>query len=408
MKKFLVALIAALALTSLASADAYEGYTLFSPLDSGKGTEADHNVYLLDMDGEIVHTWETNYNRGRFAFLDEDGTLIIRGETAAQPQKITPNSPAILQELDWDGNVIWEWTNEYFHHDMAKLPNGNYLVILWEEMTDENRAKLDGCDNKTNFWADMIAEVDRNSGEIIYEWHLQDELEISDYAFSCKGPSTEWNHLNALEYLPEGNPFNGEASFMISSRMLNKVFIVNIETGDVEWESQDGILTAQHDPTLLENGNILVFNNLYTKKSSQVIEIDPQTDEVIWDYTSPDFFSSFISGAERLPNGNTLITEGDSGRLFEVTPEGETVWEYTYKTENTGTIFRAYRYALDAYDWPFENPDVEVQEPEIEVQVEPIGNTKEEEETLSQTLIITSASALLFLGILGFFVVRRK
>ena len=93
----------------------------------------------------------------------------------------------------------------------------------------------------------------------------------------------------------------------------------------------------QHDPTLLDNGNILIFDNGWhaltaPTPASRVIEVDPRTNQIQWEYkTKPgwDFFSAFISGAQRLPNGNTLICEGMTGRLFEVTYEGELVWEYT-------------------------------------------------------------------------------
>lgn len=65
------------------------------------------------------------------------------------------------------------------------------------------------------------------------------------------------------------------------------------------------------------------------------MEIDPVKKEIVWEYTGDlsggpawGFYSSFISSARRLPNGNTLIDEGRSGRFFQVTPAGEIVWEY--------------------------------------------------------------------------------
>ena len=92
-------------------------------------------------------------------------------------------------------------------------------------------------------------------------------------------------------------------------------------------------------------GNILVFDNqggagypaapLGIYAGSRILEIDPATKEIVWQYTAEDsglpswtFFSSFVSNAQRLPNGNTLITEGMQGRLFQVTPDGDVVWEY--------------------------------------------------------------------------------
>ena len=69
---------------------------------------------------------------------------------------------------------------------------------------------------------------------------------------------------------------------------------------------------------------------------------------MVWSYRNANFFSTNISGAQRLPNGNTLITEGAPGRLFEVTREGEIVWEYMnpespYSARESNAVYRAYR-----------------------------------------------------------------
>ena len=111
---------------------------------------------------------------------------------------------------------------------------------------------------------------------------------------------------------------------------------------------------------MLDNGNILVFANgmhVLENPCSKIFEIDPKTNEIVWQYRSKpiwEFFSHFISGAQRLPNGNTLICEGMTGRLFEVTMDGETVWEYVVpffadhpRHGNTNNTFRARRYAPD-------------------------------------------------------------
>lgn len=107
---------------------------------------------------------------------------------------------------------------------------------------------------------------------------------------------------------------------------------------------------GQHDAHIIAQGlpgagNLLVFDNegpsgfpptrLSVESGSRILEIDPQTKAIVWQYTGIDsnqpawgFYSSFISSARRLPNGNTLIDEGMTGRLFQVTRSGEIVWEY--------------------------------------------------------------------------------
>jgi outer membrane protein assembly factor BamB len=110
---------------------------------------------------------------------------------------------------------------------------------------------------------------------------------------------------------------------------------------------------------LLPNGNILVYDNgshsaNHALPFSRVVEVDPKTNQVVWEYfdnPAYNFFSPYISGARRLPNGNTLITEGMFGRMFQVTPEGDVVWEYInphYSEDSEGAVanrvFRATHY----------------------------------------------------------------
>jgi hypothetical protein len=127
------------------------------------------------------------------------------------------------------------------------------------------------------------------------------------------------------------------------------------------WKLGAPPLAGQHAPTPLPNGNILIFDNGphrldNTIPFSRVIEVNPANNETVWMYQEKNlhnFFSSRISNAQRLPNGNTLINEGFFGRFFEVTAAGEVVWEYvnpyfgpkneTAKAQ-TNHVFRVYRY----------------------------------------------------------------
>ena len=89
---------------------------------------------------------------------------------------------------------------------------------------------------------------------------------------------------------------------------------------------------------------------------SRVIEVDPKTSEIAWEYAAKpeiQFFSAHISGAQRLPNGNVLVCEGAPGRLFEIMREGEVVWEWVnpiveqLRGAPSSSIFRAHRYGPD-------------------------------------------------------------
>ncbi len=117
----------------------------------------------------------------------------------------------------------------------------------------------------------------------------------------------------------------------------------------------------QHDCEQLANGNIMLFANgcnVPTVPYSRVIEFDPRTHKSVWEYRGRPiytFFSPHISGAQRLKSANTFICEGQWGRLFEVTPEGDIVWEYVSpfmgldrSGDPSNEIFRAYRYDADS------------------------------------------------------------
>jgi hypothetical protein len=126
-----------------------------------------------------------------------------------------------------------------------------------------------------------------------------------------------------------------------------------------------GEFTHQHSPTVLDNGNILVFDNgfheLYAPNvMSRVLEIHPKSGKIVWSFGGGDekqlFYSSMMSSCQRLPNENTFICEGTWGRLFEVNPNGELVWEYvnnlpSYETSpiksKSCPVYCAYRYGMD-------------------------------------------------------------
>ena len=150
---------------------------------------------------------------------------------------------------------------------------------------------------------------------------------------------------------------------MVSFRVLNLLAIIDRETRKIKWEYQDLTFGHQHDCHYLDNGNIMVFCNGFHGRdidmTSTVREFNPDSRETVWEFKAnplTSFFSANISGAQRLWSGNSLICEGNKGCLFEVTPKGETVWEYVnpylaphpaYGTTNW--IFRAHRYAPDAH-----------------------------------------------------------
>ena len=160
---------------------------------------------------------------------------------------------------------------------------------------------------------------------------------------------------------------------LMSLRTTSGVIGVERTSGRVTLHIPPAVLSHQHAPVALANGRILVFDNGNFRVGqhvihSRVVEIDPATQEVVWSYADPmssSFYTPYMGQAQRLPNGNTHITESATGRLFEVTPEGEVVWEFIlpwfapYPDEaarRTGggelnSVFQTFRYAAAQLPW---------------------------------------------------------
>ena len=143
--------------------------------------------------------------------------------------------------------------------------------------------------------------------------------------------------------------------------MKSSIYFLVWASGAISWRWGPGDISFQHNVTELENGNILLFDNgrarPFPPDYSRIIEINPTTDEIEWEYRSDNlasFFSSMVGSTQRLPNGNTLICEGTKGKFFEVTKKGVVVWEYInpFFHEHrhmgmTNITFRAHRYGPD-------------------------------------------------------------
>ena len=430
----------------LNEAGALDGYTLFGPLRSG-------TTYLIDNDGMVVHSWESEYRPGAVTILLENGHL-LRSAKLDTEIFTAGGSGGRIEEYDWDGNLVWEYeyaSDQYFaHHDISVLPNGNVLILAWDRKTRED-AIAAGRDPRLleddELWAEQIVEVrptGASGGEIVWQWSLWDHVIQDDDYFVAnfgivannpqlidinyfnpsrpEGGEDDWVHGNSLDYNAELD------QIMISARHFDELWIIDHSTSTAEaashsggtsgmggdilyrWgnpqayragDAEDQTLFLQHDaqwirPGLPGEGNILVFNNgngRTPENYSSVDELVPPVDDsgnyaltpgeafgpdsLTWTYEAPtptDFYSSFVSGAQRLSNGSTLVAAGAQGAIFEVMPDGQIVWRYVNPVtadgplalgdpipEGSNIIFRAYRFEPD---FPaFEGKDLAPQGP---------------------------------------------
>ena len=348
-----------LGLTGHDSAKAFQGYTLYTP------TWGDGVVYLLDMEGNEVHRWSMPLPPGLYGYLLPNGNLFYLGKTPAAPAIDFPAWPnfkgGMMMEVDWHGNIVWQHEDPAQHHDGRRTEDGGAVYLTVEPMPPDVQAKVQGgvpnSEHDGRMWADRIVQVDER-GKLVWEWHAWEHLDPETDLITPTDLRHEWSHGNTIVPLPGGD-------VMVSFRNISTVARIDRSTGEFVWKLGWDLLAQQHHCSPLPNGNVLIFNNGARRRRhpliySSVIEVEPKSGTVVWEYWDPSsrfsFFSSYISGAQRLPNGNTLVCEGQPGRIFEVTPERETVWEYINPHffeaplfGSTNAVFRAFRYGPERF-----------------------------------------------------------
>ena len=344
----------------------YTGLTLFTPTE-GEG------AWLIDMMGRLVNHWKTGYQPGYDAQLLPNGNLLYAGKVANGPlADLDDAGGGILLEVDWDSNVVWEYKDPYLHHAFDRTKNGNSLVLKWVEVPSDIAARVKGGDPGTErdgvMWGDAIQEITPD-GKVVWEWIAHEHLDPGVTPRCPVCPRDTWTHANAVSELPDGY-------ILTSFAKINTIAIIDKKTGTFKWQWGSGELAHQHCLTMLDNGNILVFDNGthsngFAMSFSRVLEINPQTNELVWDYGGGEaetwgvwwgkkrtetFYSSIMGSCQRLPNANTLICEGTTGRVFEVNTSSELVWEFannlpSYEPYPAQTrshmVCSAYRYGMD-------------------------------------------------------------
>ena len=344
----------------------------------------DHKTHLIDMDGHEVHSW--NYAGFPSEILDPavtrgaKGHVLVQLATDERPGAgVVPNMPAefrnrTIGEIDWDGKTVWSWGDAapggaaHQHHDWYRLPNGNTLVLA-NALVAAPGFKI------PKILDDVIYEV-TPAGAVAWKWAASDHLDELGFTpaqleLLHNPPTPDYLHVNNMTALGPNRWFDaGDARFnpdniLIDSRNANFIIIIDKKTGKIVWRIGPNFpkakpssdvprpidqLSGQHDAHIIPEGSpgagdLLVFDNqgeagyppvpLGVNSGSRILEIDPVKQRIVWQYSAETsgsagwtFYSSFISSARRLPNGNTLIDEGMNGRFFQITPQGKIVWEY--------------------------------------------------------------------------------
>jgi hypothetical protein len=339
-------------------ARAYPGYTLFchSYEDPSQSASGSGHIYLIDMEGRVVHEWVTHTAQQSFCRLLPDGTLIYPTRDRSRLEA------AGIRALGPDSNLLWHYHCR-IDHDFQILDNGNLML---HTIADHMVPAL-GKGLKRNPY---ILEV-TPAFDLVWEWRGEEHVDelralLPTRAWEhvwerVRGPyAFDWAHNNTCQIIPPNATAERESArggpvrfapdnIVFSYRSLDVIGVIDRGSGLIVWAWGPGELDGQHKPHVLPNGNLLIYDNGTLRGYSRVIELDPLAEQIEWSYAAqpPEaFLSKYISGAQRLPSGNTLICEGAKCHLFEVTPGGEIVWDYVSPFQEHGalSVYRCLRY----------------------------------------------------------------
>jgi len=341
------------------SQKSFEGLNLYL---SGHSPSA----ILMDMEGNLLHLWHYPFENAwknypeieikdhrsfwRRVHLYENGDLLAIFEGLG------------MIKLDRSSRLLWT-SGFRQHHDVDVHENGDIYVLTRMDTVipriNERKPVIEdsitilGPDGWVKRRFSLIEALEHYPKHELY-WNRAKQVEGDIF------------HTNSLEILDGAaahlNPAFAKGNLLVSMRSLNAIFVVDPKKEQVVWGFSDDF-EKQHDPQLLPNGKLILFDNMGgspKRGRSRILEYRLPSMGLVWTYegTPWDRFYTKDGGlAQRLPNRNTLITETDTGRAFEVTPEGEIVWQF-FSPHRTGpgnayvaSLFALERIAREDVPW---------------------------------------------------------
>jgi outer membrane protein assembly factor BamB len=310
---------------------------------------------LIDMNGKVIHKWARRFDEiwnkapqlkdfekegpeywsdkiyWRRVHLYPNGDILVIFETPYR----TPYGLG-LAKLDKDSRVIWKISRN-IHHDISVAPNGD-IYLLGHAINERGYAEYPRL--KPPFIDDKVV-IASPDGTVRKEISIFEAFLNSDYAsfLSLMRPNLlgDIMHTNTVKYIDAASAekfaFAEAGDVLISMREMNTIAVLDPRTEKIVW-AETGLWVGQHDPVMLENGRILVFDNKGNRGgggATRVIEFDPARGAIDWRYTGSAKapLESLVYGSvQRLANGDTMIVESMNGRAIEVTPDGRVVWDY--------------------------------------------------------------------------------
>ena len=306
----------------------YEGLNLYV---SGHAPEA----ILMDMSGEVLHRWKRAFTEiwpdarqrarqrsqwWRQAFLFPNGDLLAIFEGLG------------IIKLDWDSKLLWAQLNRA-HHDLEVTSGGDIYVLTRKAHI------VPWVDPERPILEDYVVLLDA-AGVQKKKFSLLEAFKNSEFGEIWREAGAELNqrgdifHTNTVRVLDarleNRHPAFKKGHLLVSMRIPDAIAVIDPDRERATWVGK-GAFKKQHDPEILENLNLLVFDNSGVGERSRVLELDVPSLKTVWKYegtTESPFYTELLGAVQRLPNGNTLITESEYGRAFEVNRDGEIVWEF--------------------------------------------------------------------------------
>jgi hypothetical protein len=351
----------------------FDGFTLYM-YASRSATRS--QAFLVDMHGQVVHEWAIAFSQvwpepAHLAFPVRDRLVCFFGSylyangdllVVFQGLENVTNGCGLVK-LDKNSNVIWKYAANV-HHDVDVAEDGTIYAIR-HAVVDEAPLGLEHI--PVPFLADYLVALSADGKELRKPIPILEALRDSPYSpLLCvldrpgkhaPGPRVPFLldeeqrrdvlHTNFVQVLSRKLapkfPMFKAGQVLFSMRSLDTIAVMDPQQGSVVWAAR-GPWRAQHDPQFLDNGHLLIFDNLGSPKGSRVLEYDPRSQSFPWSYTGENglvpFFTNERGMSQRLANGNTLVVNSEGGEVLEVTRGKEAVWSLAVP----GIIHTARRY----------------------------------------------------------------
>jgi outer membrane protein assembly factor BamB len=336
---------------SAAEGGPYPGETLVTVQAYGWFGNHNGDAFILNESGQRV--WE--FQPENAAVFDAEvvdggnvmvsyGQRIPNDECPEQYRDTPEGSDHCIEnnvvELDRETKeVVWSyaWYDRFmsYHevHDADRLASGETVIIDMGQhrvfTVDESGevtwewSAIEHLDEGSEFWADHVEGTARE-----------------DHAYT--GPNQDWTHMNDVDRLRNGN-------FLLSIRNFDVLVEVDPETDDIVdvigTPGDHDVMYEQHDPNYLaEHGTVIISDS----ENDRIVEYDAETMREVWRYEGPSSSDqlNWPRDADRLPNGNTLVTDSRGFRVLEINETGEVVWSHDL-SDRRGIVYDADRLGPD-------------------------------------------------------------